>query len=169
MDDMADKGRGVRLPRRSARYGVGKQMGPNIYLHRAYERLLGPVVETARRHLPPGFVYTVVKYNQQTGAVSFIHSPDFDTAPEPTVGDLWTVSPTGAARLRRQLPDPYLYHHKWLFVADNYPGFDVQASKARSLLWHALPDVDRSRIGRRSYWEERVLPRLPGDAPRSTP
>jgi len=59
-----------------------------------------------------------------------------------------------------QSSDPYIYHHKWLFVADDYGGFDVDESKRRSLAWMSLPDIDKSRIGRKSYWEDHVLPRL---------
>jgi hypothetical protein len=150
----------VRLPVRSRRYGIGKEIGGAVYLHRSYEHLLGVVVEEAREHLPPDFDYTVVKYQLASSVVSFIHSPDFDSSPEPTVGDIWVIFPDGRTQLRRQLADPYIYHHKWLFVADEYPGFDVAASKSRSLAWMRLPGVDRTRIGRLSYWENAVLPRL---------
>jgi len=47
-----------------------------------------------------------------------------------------------------------------LFVDDDYQGFDVEASKERSRQWIALGDVDRSRIGKASYWKEHVVPRL---------
>ena len=153
----------VRLPKRSRRYDVGKEIGGAVYLHRQYEQLLGRRVEEAKRHLPPEFEYTVVKYHLDTAAVSFIHSPDFDESPEPTVGDSWVVDPQGGARLRRQLADPYIYHHKWLFVADDYSGFDVAESMARSLAWMSLPNVDRTRIGRQGYWHRVVLPRLAGE------
>ena len=46
--------------------------------------------------------------------------------------------------------DPFIYYHKWLFVADDYPGYDVAKSAARS------------RIGNKSYWEHFVVPRLTG-------
>ncbi len=62
---------------------------------------------------------------------------------------------------RRATPsDPYIYHHKWLFVPDDYTGFNVAESKARSEQWIALSGVDRSRIGRLSFWEQNVVPRL---------
>ena len=48
---------------------------------------------------------------------------------------------------------------------DDYPGFQVHESKARSQLWISLGDVDRSRIGRASYWNEQVIPRLSDDIP----
>lgn len=92
--------------------------------------------------------------------MSFIASPDFDTTDEPTVGDVVTVSTDGASRRRSQRADPQIYHHKWLFVADDCTGFDVAASKRRSATWLALDDVDKSRIGTRSYWDEHVVPRI---------
>ena len=61
--------------------------------------------------------------------------------------------------------DPYIYHHKWLFVDDDYRGFNVEESKVRSQHWIGLGDVDRSRIGRESYWNEQVIPRLSGTIP----
>ncbi len=148
--------------KRSPKYGVGKEIGGSVYVHRLYADRLGLVVTEAARHLPEEFECTVVKLNHRTGAVTFIRSPDWDTAPEPVVGDLWTVHPDGRAVFRSQPADPWIYHHKWLFVADDYPGFDVAASRERSRAWTSLPDVDRSRIGKRSYWEAEVVPRLEG-------
>lgn len=66
----------------------------------------------------------------------------------------------GIVKVRPALSDPFIYHHKWLFVDDNYPGFDVEESKERSAAWMALPDVDKSLIGRASYWNAEVVPRL---------
>lgn len=150
----------IRLPKRSRQYGVGKEIGGAVYLHRSYETKLGSVIEEAKSHLPAEFIYTVVKYRSDTATVSFIHSPDFDTIPEPMVGDIWIVFADGRSQLRRQAADPFIYHHKWLFVADDYDGFDVEESKQRSLTWMALPGADRTRIGRKSYWEREVLPHL---------
>jgi hypothetical protein len=120
------------------------------------------MVSEAKARLPTNFDYTVMKYHASRASVSFIHSPDFDTAPEPIVGDLWVVYTNGIARQYRQAADPFIYHHKWLFVADDYTGFSVEASRARSLAWIVLPGIDRARIGRRSYWESNVLPHLSG-------
>ncbi len=150
----------VSLPSRSRRYSVGKEIGGAVYLHQDYEHLLGTPVQEAKKHLPAAFNYTIVKYHLKTDAVSFIQSPDFDSSPEPTVGDIWTISRDRRSELRRQLADPYIYHHKWLFVNDDYMGFNVAESKVRSLVWMSLPDVDRRRIGRKSYWFASVLPRL---------
>jgi hypothetical protein len=65
--------------------------------------------------------------------VSFIRCTDFDSAPEPTVGEIVTVDATGRIRRRPRHRDPEIYHHKWLFVAENYEGFDMEASRRRAL------------------------------------
>lgn len=153
----------TKLPQRSKRFGVGKEIGGANYLHRQYEEKLGAPLSAAREHLPPDFDYHIVKLNERTGTVSFIQCTDFDTAAEPTVGDIVIVDKQGNVRRRKQPADPEIYHHKWLFVEDDYDGFDVEASKQRSRAWLALDGVDRSRIGRKSYWMKSVITRLRDD------
>ncbi len=150
------------LPKRSARFKVGKEIGGAVYVHKQYESLLPEAVQIAKSVIPPEFSYTVVKFQMSDETVSFIQSSDFDSANEPTVGDLYTVKSDGSATFRRKLADPWIYHHKWLFVAEDYAGFEVEASKARSRQWLALADIDSHRIGKHSYWEEHVVPRLGG-------
>lgn len=158
---MADRqAKTVSLPRRSLRYGVGKEIAGKVYVHRDYAFRLGSDVAAAASRLPDDYEYDVVKYDTRSGTVSFISSPDFDAAEEPTVGESIAVSLGAAIQRRSQLADPHVYHHKWLFVADDYAGFDVSASKRRSEAWLALDNVDKSRIGTKSYWEEHVVPRL---------
>jgi hypothetical protein len=150
----------VTLPKRSRRFGIGKEIGGAVYVHRNYESVLGAVVTSARDQVLSDFCYTVVKYSYRTGTVTFIASPDFDTSPEPIAGEHWVVPFVGPARFRPRLADPYIYHHKWLMVSESYQGFDVGASKERSLQWLTLPNVDKARIGRLSYWHKHVQPRL---------
>lgn len=152
--------RSIQLPKRSPRFGIGKEIGGAVYVHRSYEELLGDVLKRAKANLPGDIEYTVVKFNYQTLAISFVQCDDFDSASEPTVGDIVTVGAEGTIRRRSQPSDPEIYHHKWLFVADDYTGFDVQQSAHRSAAWLQLDDVDRQRIGRKSYWEEQVVPRI---------
>ena len=155
-----DSPRDLPLPRRSKKYRVGKEIGGAVYVHRRYEHVFGPAVEEARRHLPPDFPYTVVKMNLATKAFSFVEVADFDIAPEPTIGTVIAVSTDGSCRRMQPPKDPFIYHHKWLFVADDYDGFDVEESKARSRAWMALADIDRTRIGRKSYWQRNVVHRI---------
>jgi hypothetical protein len=92
--------------------------------------------------------------------VSFVQCPGFDDEPEPSIGGVVTVRADGTLQRRAVPSDPPIYHHKWLFVEDDYAGFDVAESQRRSAAWLVLPGVDKSRIGRRSYWETQVVPRL---------
>ena len=86
--------------------------------------------------------------------------PGLDVEHESAITAIIEVNATGQVQRRTTPSDPYIYHHKWLFVADDYEGFEIMESKARSERWISLSDVDRSRIGRRSFWEQNVLPRL---------
>lgn len=151
----------VKLPKRSSRFGVGKEIGGAAYVHRSYMEVLPSIASTCLSLLNGEAEYTIVKYAEKAETVSFIQSPDFNVANEPEVGDLITVTFDGKVTRRKRLPDPYIYHHKWLFVKDEYPGFDVEESRQRSLSWLLLDGVDKKRIGRRSYWEKYVVPRIP--------
>ncbi len=147
------------LPRRSRRFGVGKEIGGAVYVHRVAEHVLGPDIQRARERIPDDFAYTVVKLNLRTGAVTFTYSPDFDDSPEPVVSDQWIVRDC-SAKFRRQPSDPYLYHHKWLMVPESYSDFDLVESRRRSEPWLSIPGVDKARIGRRSYWCTAVVPQI---------
>lgn len=151
----------IKLPRRW-RGNVGKSIGGGIYVHRDYETDVVPqdVLMNAQQALD-GFDYNIVKYVPKTGAVTFIQSPDFDTADEPMVGPQLLVKPDGSRKGMNPSSDPWIYHHKWLWVKDDYPGFDVGEAKQRSAAWMSLPDIDYSRIGKKSFWEKNVVPRLP--------
>ena len=156
----ADCSRELPLPKRSKRYGVGKEIGGAVYVHRKYECVFGSVVEEARKHLPPDFSYTVVKLTLANKSVSFVEVADFDTAPEPTIGTIISVKTDGSCRRIAAPSDPFIYHHKWMFVKDDYDGFDVDESKTRSRAWIALTDIDRTRIGKKGYWQNTVVQRL---------
>ena len=108
--------------------------------------------------LIPDWEWHIARVNKTSGQVALIKSPDWDTADEPTVGDMMVVDGT---TMKRRPDTGMIYHHKWCFVADDYVGFDVEASKARSEAWESLdPPVNKSKIGRRTHWDGEVLPRL---------
>ena len=94
-----------------------------------------------------------------SGAISFITCPGFNREHEPVVGRSVVVR-DGHLRIVEPPDDPWVYHHKWMFVHDGHRGFDVGESKVRSLSWMCLEGVDHSRIGKKSYWEREVVPRI---------
>lgn len=148
----------IKLPKRSIKFGTGKQMIGCVYIHKSSEQIL-PNIEKFKKYLPISYEYAVVKFNWLKNTFSFIQSSDFDTAHEPTVGNSLIVHADGKTKLIKAPQDPWIYHHKWLMVNDNYKEFNVSMSKSRSIKWMKL-NPDRSKIGKKSSWLENILPRL---------
>lgn len=98
----------------------------------------------------------VYKIDTKNNTVSFIESKDFDTAREPEVGDAYLVN-LDTEKIKLIKAKGQIYHHKWMFVADDYAWFDVEESKRWSEKWQKILPNDRkikSRIGYKKYWEE---------------
>lgn len=148
------------FPKRSKRFGIGKEIGGAVYVHRDYEIVLGPSIENAKSRLPVPYDYDIVKFGLRDNNVSFIWCPDFDTNPEPYISQVYLVKSDGSARFVTQPRDPSIYHHKWMFVAPDYGRFDVTASEERSRKWLSIPNIDKSKIGRRNYWLSNVVPQI---------
>lgn len=139
--------------KRSTKYGVGKEIGGEIYFHKDYAEDIVPdeVLSQALQLLEeehPGFEYNCLKYNPKTGVVAFQEAPDFDTAREPVVGDYVSVNTnTGVVKTGHS---NYIWHHKWNWVKNDYSGFDVEESWNWSKQWlSTLTEVsDGNGIGR---------------------
>lgn len=144
---------------RYAVLGVGKYSAGDIYIHRQYSCLLPDQValREALERLPLDFEdrFNVIRAGA-CGSFTFFISNDFDTAHEPVAGDYIRVDETGVLNcgFTRNL-----WHHKWLWVKEDYRGFDPEESRQRSLSWVNLPNVDLKRIATPSYWMK-VVPRL---------
>lgn len=149
----------IKLPKRSIKFDIGKQMIGCVYVHTSSEQIL-PNIDKFKKHLPTDYEYIVVQFNWFNNTFSFIQSPDFDTAHEPTVGNSLIVHADRKTKLIKAPRDPWIYHHKWLMVDDNYSGFDISKSKSRSIAWMKL-NPDRSKIGKKSSWLKNILPLLP--------
>jgi hypothetical protein len=138
---------------------IGKQVGSKIYIHKDYAQTVVPIEKIANAIIISGVReddYICIRYDKKTEEIAFQNSPDFDTADEPRVGITVAVSKDGEYRVT--LPkrnNPQIWHHKWMWVGDDYTGFDVEASKARSELWEPYVKKDeKSRIGYLNYWNE---------------
>ena len=124
--------------KRSTKFGVGKEIGGEIYFHKDYAEDILPdeVLSQALQLLEeehPGFEYNCLKYNPKTGVVAFQESPDFDSAREPVVGDYVSVNTnTGVVKTGHS---NYIWHHKWNWVKNDYSGFDVAESWNWSKQW----------------------------------
>jgi len=146
-------------------WGVGKDIGGYVYLHKMYidiipqdrQEVVYKGLNIVEEFLGHPFQYNTIKISKDTNVVSFVEAADFDTAPEPTTGDYILVkTDTGQTKLGS---GKTIWHHKWLWVLDDYPGFDVQESIDRSEEW-LQHDVDFSRIGNKQYWDEHHASKL---------
>jgi hypothetical protein len=133
----------------------GKQVGSKLYVHAQYvkgavpDELLLNAVRAAGAKI---IGFDCVRYDSRTGSLAFQFSSDFDTAEEPLVDRTVRVSPEG--RVQESVGMGQIWHHKWMWVADDYAGFDVEASKRRSQLWK--PHVSKEelrKIGYKKYWD----------------
>ena len=113
---------------RRSHLGVGKDIGGSIYLHKMYSDTLPNQqgLQEAIEQLPAGCEYNVIKAAKD-GSYTFFNSPDFDTADEPTAGPFVRIAPRNGKTLGQTAN---IWHHKWLWVKDDYPGFDVEAQLA---------------------------------------
>lgn len=140
-------------------------MGSNVWLHGSCRSLLeSPLMKEAESSMPPDFSWNVLKHDEARRTFSFIHSPDFDGCEEPSVGNVWAWRADTGGRLIRPPADPWIYHHRWTMVRDDYEGFDVGASIRRSIAWKTAFGRDSllsSRIGRRSVWRAELSRRMP--------
>lgn len=143
--------RGSKIQR--SKFGVGKAIGGCIYVHKDYATKIIPR-STYKRALQllylqfPEFDFNVVKYDPDNNKISFMTSEDFDTAREPVVGT-YIVVDVGSGKLKMGHSNA-IYHHKWLWVDDNYPRFDVDKSYEWSKAWLSVLDepADGTNIDR---------------------
>jgi hypothetical protein len=136
----------------------GKKIGGCVYVHRAYWVWAIPAdlmyaAEENMNGLPVGYVG--IKWNKKNDYLTFQWSPDFNHSHEPKVGKCVLVKPSGGMVVREPSADPMVWHHKWLWVGDDYEGFDVEASKRRSKLYEdKLTARQKYRMGRLSRWRQ---------------
>ena len=136
---------------------VGKTVGSCTYVHRLYEDEVVPshFLKKARK-AAQGLIegYIAVRYDKKNESVCFQFSPDFDNAEEPIVGDCILVKKDGSIKITRQKHNPQIWHHKWMWVKEDYEGFDYEASKKRSWLWQPhVTQEEKRKIGSKSFWD----------------
>lgn len=141
-----------------------KKIGSTIYVHKSnidelYSLLNQDIVTAIKsifNNLPIDFTYDILKFDKKNNKISFILSPDWDTAREPLVGDSYTTD-IFDIKFKIIKSKGQIYHHKWMFVSNNYKGFDVEESKEWSNLWtKTIPSTReiKSRIGYKKYWNK---------------
>lgn len=119
-----------------SKFGVGKLIGGQLYFHRRYATkvLDGDAVELLDDFTPDcPFIFNCVRYDLKSGSIALVEAPDFDRAREPVVGRMFTIKPDGSTSVSRSYNQ--IWHHKWLWVMNGYPGFNVGNSWEWSKKW----------------------------------
>jgi hypothetical protein len=121
---------------RYAPCGVGKLMGDELYVHRLYLPFvtrndvfpLAAIVQAGHNflRLNPDWDWRCCRLNLKTCAVRLDEAPDFDTAREPKVGRWFFYSQAPKYQFGHS---DAIWHHKWLWVGDLYPKFNVRSSQ----------------------------------------
>lgn len=126
---------------RSKKYGVGKEIGGEIYFHKSYADEIVPsnILEDATDILQdkyPNFQYNCMKYDPKRTRIAFQECPDFDNAREPVVGDWVAVELDldGSFNVTKGHSN-YIFHHKWIWCRNDYSGFNVAKSWNWSKKW----------------------------------
>lgn len=135
---------------------VGKQVGSQLYVHKKYAskviptNILQKAMGVLRRDYP-NFKFNTLMLDARANVVRFDEAPDFDTAREPHVGKVVAVFPDGSTKEGKSNS---IWHHKWMWVMDDYDGFDVQKSKDWSRLW--LSKVPEIAKGTDQSWGDQL-------------
>jgi hypothetical protein len=109
------------------------------------------VLELYRMHVS---CFNTICYDlKQPHIVRFDTCPGFDTQREPVVGTMVSVD-VNAGKIIKEKLNNQIYHHHWLWVTDDYQGFDVQASYEWSKRW--LSKLSEVASGRAYLWEEQL-------------
>lgn len=139
---------------------VGKAIGGHVYLHKDYATdVMSPDIwemaqEICEEADPDLFnSYNCIRYTFNNGNVRFDECPDFDTAREPHVGRYLEVSPKTGEVVRSGRSNS-IFHHKWLWVKDDYKGFNVQESYDWSKLW--LSKLKETAKGTDRTWQAQL-------------
>lgn len=114
------------------------------------------LVKLAAQKLDPSSLekIEVLKIDKKQKRVSFIESSDWNTASEPAVGTAYMVDLV-KDQVKTIKPRGQIYHHKWMFVGDDYMGFDINESKKWSEKWMSvIPKELKTRIGYKKFWLE---------------
>ena len=127
------------IQRRHKDYNVGKPMD-GVYFHKNYaedivpKNILDKAREIAERE---GFDYNCMYYNpKKPDVVRFDEAPDFDTAREPITGYYLTVDTSTGEAKRSKNRSAQIWHNKWMWVKDDYKGFDVDEAYEWSKTWN---------------------------------
>ncbi len=148
---------------RNKKYGVGKDILGNIYFHKAYINSFdfAEHIKTMIKRLPKNFTFNIVRFNKTNKDASFMNSPDFDSSFYPIVISSIKVNPDNSiSPIRNYRNNLAIYHHRWLFVKDNYNKFSVETDFHFCKLWNRVPNLISNKYGHLNHWKNVSIPKI---------
>jgi hypothetical protein len=142
---------------RGCPYRFGKIIGGNVYLHMSqFDHLPYKRAATTAYKKACEFIDDIncVRFCPTKSTYMFSNSPDFDTAREPIVGKSIIITvkggeiTTSAIRYYNQI-----WHHKWMWVGDDYNDFDIYESYEWSKNWSSKIS---SPSGYKELWDKQL-------------
>ena len=142
----------------------GKRIGNDLYIYSEclpygyYEKYRRGLFEIGKKYGSDEMEKNhVIRFNTKNeNDISIMEVRNFNTDREPIIGNSYKVNlSSGEIKFTKEKNNPYIYHHKWMFVSDNYKGFNVEESKRWSVKWKkALPQGRKttSSIGYLKQW-----------------
>ena len=151
-----------------SKFGVGKQVGSKIYFHKSVRDKIVPqdiwdkaqqIMDTPEVHEKLWergcfeWEHETICYDLKNPTVlRFDSCMGFDIQEEPTVGWMMFVdTEIGSVRFKY---NQQIYHHKWLWVSEDYNGFNVLRSYEWSKRW--LSKFTEVASGYRHKWEKQL-------------
>lgn len=138
-----------------SKFGVGKDIGQSLYVHKDYiPKVFDDMVDDAiilLNDVYPDFIFNLVRIDYKKDSIGFYDCKEFDKVNEPDAGTLVVVS-NGEVKPPKFVKQ--IFHHKWLWVSNDYRGFNVGESIERSKMWLKYDDIPFNKIGRLQAWEK---------------
>ena len=151
--------KGTTFKRGNKKYPVGKVVGNQVYFHKNYlddmPKEAQDLYYKALEKLPEDHNFNTLMYEPASkgkpARIRFDESADFDTAREPTPGKYISIDDAGNVKSGKT---DQIFHHKWMWVADDYPGFDVDNSYNWSKQW--AQTLNKAPSGYKNKWEQEL-------------
>lgn len=154
--------RGTSFQRGNNTYPVGKVVGNQVYFHKQYiDEMPDNVQELytkAIKELPEDFSFNTLMYEKgvkgKPNRIRFDEAPNFNSAREPVPGNTFAYAEDGVTKRGNSNS---IWHHKWMWVDDNYKNFNVDESYTWSREWTGtLKDTNYQKIGKEDVWQEEL-------------
>ena len=147
--------------KRNSTLGVGKKIGDTIWLYKSYISLIDSFNKNKPFYAYNINSFDVIKFNSKNNNVSLIKCSDFINEDEPTILKIINFEYINESykliniNCCNNKTNKQVYHHKWMFVKDDFTLFNVNESKKRSLTWKKILGINKSissKIGYQIFW-----------------